>query len=288
MRERDTSGEREKDRNGRPRFTVITPTWDQAEFIRETMESVLTQSFRDLEYIIVDNLSDDGTEDIVREYEKKDDRVIYIRESDHGQAEAINKGLKRAKGEIVCWLNSDDTYTDPEVLKRVDRAFLGSPETGIVIGDAWYSDRDGNRTEYNPSDRKVPAWVLHRWYYIVQPAIFWKNEGRLLDESYHYAFDWKFFIGETGKQKLLYTHDAYAVYRMYEDNKTGQDNAKRKAEVLRLQEELGESRLNIAWCRHVYHVYLKSEKLGRPKMKKRIDLIGRILFHITGKRIVCF
>lgn len=271
-----------------PRFSVITPTWNQAEFIRETVESVVTQSFRDLEYIIIDNLSDDGTEEIVREYEGKDDRIRYIREADHGQAEAINKGLKLAKGEIVCWLNSDDLYTDDGVLSRVDRAFREHPEAGVVIGDAWYSDREGRRTEYNPSDRKVPEWVLSRWYYIVQPAVFWKNGGRLLDESYHYAFDWKFFIGETKAQKVIYTHDAYAVYRMYEDNKTGQDNAKRKAEVLRLQEELGESRLNIAWCRHVYRTYLRAEKLGKPGMKKRVDFIGRALFHITGKRIVCF
>jgi len=271
-----------------PRFTVITPTWNQAEFIRETMDSVLSQSLGDLEYIIVDNLSDDGTEEIVRGYEEKDERIIYIREKDHGQAEAINKGLKLARGEIVCWLNSDDTYADKEVLARVDREFREHTDAGVVIGDAWYSDREGNRTYRNESDRKVPSWVLHRWYYIVQPAVFWKNEKRLLDESYTYAFDWKFFITETEKQKVIYTHDAYAVYRMYEDNKTGLDNAKRKGEILRLQEELNESRANIAWCRHVYRVYRKAEQTGKTQMKKRVDLLGRILFHITGKRIVCF
>ncbi len=267
------------------RFTVITPTWNQASFIEDTIRSVVEQDHEDLEYIIVDNCSDDGTEEIIRSYARKDPRIIYVREKDKGQADAINKGLRRAGGEVVCWLNSDDTYLDSRVLTKVEQAFLQHPETGVVVGDAWYTDKQGKKTEYNSSDRGAS---LRRWYYVVQPAIFWKNRGKLLDDSYHYAFDWKFFIRETEEQKVFYTHEPYAAYRMYEDNKTGQDNAARKKEIWRLQQELGDSPLNAAWCHHVWKMYEKAEKTGRPELKKRADDLSRLLFHLTGKRIACF
>ena len=271
-----------------PRFTIITPTWNQAEYIRDTIESVLNQTRRDLEYIIVDNCSDDGTQQIVEEYMKKDPRIIYVREPDHGQAEAINKGLKRAKGSIVAWLNSDDIYMDEHVLARVDKAFYRHAEAGLIVGDAWYCDKNKKLTEYNPSDRNVPAWVIRRWYYIVQPAVFWKNEHALLDEKYHYVFDWKFFIEAYSRNKVYYSHTPYALYRMYEDNKTGQNNAKRKKEIWKLQVELGDSRLNAAWCKWVYKQYAKAEETGDEKLKKRVDLLTKVMFHLTFKRIVSF
>ncbi|MBR1470270.1 MAG: glycosyltransferase [Lachnospiraceae bacterium] len=270
------------------RFSIITPTWNQAAYIKDTIDSVLGQAFGDFEYIIIDNCSEDGTQEIVEAYAAKDARIVYVREPDHGQAEAINKGLKRARGEIVCWLNSDDFYADAQVLTKVDAAFHSDPAAGLIVGDAWYCDKQKHFTEYNPSDRRVPDWVIRRWYYIVQPAVFWKNEGALLDEGYHYVFDWKFFIKAFEKHKVRYTHEAYAVYRMYEDNKTGQNNAKRKFEIYRLQKELGDSRLNTAWCRHVYKVYQKAEKKDRPGDKHRVDFFCKVLFHLSGKRIVSF
>ena len=270
------------------KITVITPTWNQAEFIRDTIESVLKQTYREIEYIIVDNCSDDGTKEIVESYCEQDERIIYLREKDHGQAEAINKGLKRATGDIVCWLNSDDFFYDETVLEKVMEGFQKNPETGVLVGDGWYCDRDKKMTEYNPSDRHVPDWVITRWYYIMQPSVFWRNHHQLLDEKYHYVFDWKFFIGLFGSEKVTYTHEAYSVYRMYEDNKTGQDNAARKKEIYLLQKELNISTWNTAWCRHVYKVYERAECTGRPGKKKRVDLISRILFHLTGKRICSF
>lgn len=276
------------------KITVITPTWNQGEFIKDTIESVVNQTYKDIEYIIVDNCSDDGTKELVESYLEKDDRIKYLREKDHGQAEAINKGFRIATGDIVCWLNSDDFYYDNKVLEKVNRHFEeGGEKVNLVVGDAWYCDKQKQMTEYNPSDQSVPSWVITRWYYIVQPAIFWRRTNLCLDETYHYAFDWKFFIQMFGEGKVLYTHEAYAVYRMYEDNKTGQDNAKRKKEIYRLQEELGISKLNTAWCKHVYKVYEKAENSGWPeekqlKRKKQVDWWSRVLFHITGKRICSF
>lgn len=295
------------------KFSIITPTWNQAAYIKDTIESVINQSHKDIEYLIIDNNSDDGTEDIVRSYMEKDPRIKYVREADHGQAEAINKGFNLATGDIVCWLNSDDYYFDNDVLAKVAKLFAGSENEmndsnnsvggrnksancrniGIVVGDAWYCDKNKNLTEYNPSDRGVAKWVISRWYYIVQPSVFWKKTDLRLDEAYHYAFDWKFFIEMFGKNEVLYSHEPYSVYRMYEDNKTGQDNAKRKKEIYHLQTELGISKLNAAWCGHVYRVYEKAENSGKSmewqrKRKARVDFFSRLLFHVTGKRICSF
>lgn len=270
------------------KITVITPTWNQVEYIADTIESVINQTHRNLEYIIVDNCSNDGTEAVVRRYMEKDSRITYIRENDKGQAEAINKGLNRATGDIVCWLNSDDFYPDNKVLEKVNYHFEADDGIGIVVGDGWYCDKEKRLTEYNNSDRKVEKWVLDRWYYIVQPSVFWKNSQERLDQKYDYVFDWKFFAKLFKDNKVLYTHEPYSVYRMYENNKTGQDNAKRKKEIYLLQNELKTGYWNVKWCKHVYEVYRKSEEKNKPKMKKRVDFWSRVLFHVSGKRICSF
>ena len=268
------------------KITVITPTWNQAAYIADTIESVINQSYRDIEYIIVDNESNDGTREIVEKYSAADKRIIYIREKDKGQAEAINKGLERATGDIVCWLNSDDFFYNNDVLERVVKAF--DDNTQIVVGDAWYCDKEKNMTIYNASDRKVKPWVLSRWYYIVQPSVFWKKNEYRLDETYHYVFDWKFFINMFSAYNVKYSHEAYSVYRMYENNKTGLDNAGRKKEIYMLQKELNVSKLNIKWCHRVWKMYEKAEKQEKSGIKKRYDFYNKLLFHISGKRICSF
>ncbi len=280
------------------KFSIITPTWNQAAYIRDTIDSILQQSHKDLELIIVDNLSDDGTKEIVESYRKKDSRIIYIRERDGGQAEAINKGLDAATGEVTCWLNSDDFYADTEVLTKVESLFAGNKERKVVVGDAWYCDKDKNYTDYNKSDRAKKSWVLRRWYYIMQPAVFWKRSTKRLAENFHYVFDWKFFgelFHDLPAGAICYSHEAYAVYRMYEDNKTGLDNAKRKKEIFELQRRWKDSIPNVRWCHHVWKKYDQAEELAKTgqeekaeKIKKRIRLQNKILFHITGRRICSF
>lgn len=271
------------------KITVITPTWNQAEYIRDTIESVVNQTWQEIEYIIVDNCSDDGTEAIVREYMDKYPYILYIREKDHGQAEAINKGLRRATGDIVCWINSDDFYYSDNVFEHVVERFQQDVNTEVVIGNGYYCDKCKNFTEPILCNRHVEPWVLSRWYYILQPAVFWKRQQELfLDEKYHYVFDWKFFIELQNKQKFTFVEEYFASYRMYEDNKTGLDNAARKREIYLLQKEIKVSRINTVWCYLVYKSYLKAEKTGKTKTKEFMNKMSRILFHITGRRICSF
>lgn len=271
------------------KITVITPTWNQAEFIEETIKSVVGQTWKDIEYIIIDNCSDDGTDKIVEKYMEEYPYITYIREPDHGQAEAINKGFKRATGDIVCWINSDDFYYSDTVFEKVCNVFAAQEDCYVLAGDGIYCDKEGNLTEPIPCDRGVRPWVLSRWYYILQPAVFWRKEkGLFLDTKYNYVFDWKFFVELQQRHRFTFLPECLAVYRMYEDNKTGLDNASRKKEIYLMQKELGVSRANTAWCRIVYRTYEKAEKTGKSGGKWVVGWMSRILFHVTGKRVCSF
>lgn len=271
------------------RITVITPTWNQAEFIEKTIQSVITQTWQDIEYYIIDNCSDDGTEGIVRRYMEKYPCIQYIREPDKGQAEAINKGLCRATGDIVCWINSDDFYYNNTVFERVVDRFKQDNTVHVIVGDGIYCDRDGRFTEPILCDRGVEQWVLSRWYYILQPAVFWRKENDLLlDTKYHYVFDWKYFIQLQKRYSFTFYPECLAVYRMYEDNKTGLDNASRKKEIYLMQKELNISKANTMWCNLVYRAYKRAEKKQRYGLKIFVNWISKVLFHITNKRICSF
>ena len=123
----------------KPLVTIITPSYNQGRFIRETIESVLNQDYENIEYIIVDGQSTDETLKIIKQYNGK---LSYISEKDNGQSDAINKGFKMAHGEIVAWLNSDDVY-EPGCIKRAVREFEKNSRLGLIYGDGYILDEQG-------------------------------------------------------------------------------------------------------------------------------------------------
>ena len=124
------------------RFSLVTVSYNSAATIRDTIESVLSQSHPDIEYLVVDGASTDGTVDIVREYSDRID--VVVSEKDRGIYEAMNKGLRRASGEIVGFLNSDDFYADRDVISRVDAVFK-STDAQCMFADLDYVDRNDPR-----------------------------------------------------------------------------------------------------------------------------------------------
>jgi glycosyltransferase involved in cell wall biosynthesis len=172
-----------------PTVSIVTPSYNQAGFLERTIQSVLRQNYPNLDYAIVDGGSSDGSVEIIEKFASS--LSWWVSERDSGQAEAINKGLSRARGEIVAWLNSDDLYLPGSIHKAV-LALQANPELGFVFGDAITIDPDGQ-----PINELVFGdWgfsELLRFRIICQPAVFMRREvfdkAGGLDPNMHYMLD---------------------------------------------------------------------------------------------------
>mgnify|MGYP001086066400 CR=1 FL=1 len=210
-----------------PRITIITPSYNQGEFIGQTIESVLGQGYPDLEYIVMDGGSTDDTVDILKRY---DGRLHWVSERDRGQSHAINKGLRMATGEIVAFLNSDDLY-EPGALMKVGSFFASHPDAGWLTGKCRTVDQNGKEIRRGATLYKN-LWLRLRSYrvltvmnYISQPATFWRQQvvdtvGQF-DEQWQYAMDYDYSL-RVGRRFRLWVLDEYlACFRVHSTSKAG-------------------------------------------------------------------
>lgn len=158
-----------------PRISVITPSLNQAEFLERTIRSVLLQNYPDLEYIIIDGGSTDNSVEIIEKY--ADSLAYYVSEPDRGYIHAINKGLNRVTGEIVCWLSSDDFYL-PGTLHTVARNLAAETNRMAIVGHVMKVYLDGRPAQkiigrYSSLDRLLKFWLGYQMH---QPSIFWRRE----------------------------------------------------------------------------------------------------------------
>jgi len=172
-----------------PLITIVTPSYNQARFLEETICSVLDQKYPNLEYIIIDGGSTDGSVDIIRRYERF--LSWWVSEPDRGQAEAINKGFMRAQGEILGWLNSDDCYL-PNALYSIAQYFRLNPSVDLVYGNVLSVDEQGTPFHLQ-SFKSYAINDLMAFQIISQPAVFFRrsvlSRTGLLDPSYHFLLD---------------------------------------------------------------------------------------------------
>lgn len=205
-----------------PRITIVTPSFNQGAFIEDTMRSVLEQDYPDLEYIVVDGDSTDGSVEIIRCHE---DRLAWwISEKDHGQADAINKGFRRATGDIIAWLNSDDTYC-PGALRRVADFFLQNPNIDVVVGDLLIIDAS---SKVLTTKKAIPiTWRqnLYSGCAIPQPATFFNRRAYELvgdlDPSLHFLMDYEYFLRMHARgAKIGFIPHPLARFRLHGQSKT--------------------------------------------------------------------
>ena len=201
------------------KFSIITPSLNQAQFIRETIESVLGQDYPQVEYIVIDGGSTDETLDILRGY---GDRLTWVSEPDRGQSDAINKGFRMASGDVFGWLNSDDMYL-PGALKAVADFFQENPPVGLVYGDVLYVGADGQLLKRKPAPEFEYRRLL-QWCFIPQPAAFfrsavWHTVGGLA-RSLHYAFDWDLWLRMTQVCEVQRLPATVAGFRWHRRSKT--------------------------------------------------------------------
>lgn len=178
-----------------PRVSIVTPSYNQAQFIEETIRSVLLQGYPNLEYIIIDGGSTDESVDLIRKYEKW--LAYWVSEPDKGQADAINKGWRMATGEIFAYLNSDDTYC-PGAIGTAVEYFLRYPEVGMVYGDGNIVDDKGMVLKKHRLRDMTFADVLCWSPYILQPSVFLRKEViesiGMTNRDLHYNMDYELWI----------------------------------------------------------------------------------------------
>jgi len=215
-----------------PIVSVVTPSYNQGPFIRATIESVLSQDYPHLEYIVMDGGSTDETAAIVREYGS---RLQFISEPDRGQSHAINKGFLRAKGRVLAWLNSDDLLL-PGAVSTAVRALEGNPDAGLVYGDGYIIDRAGNVACPFPHTREPDLWrLVHLSDYILQQSVFFRREALddvgYVDESLRYGLDWDLLIRIGLKHCLAHVPDCLGCIREYPETKSSSGGAERVREL---------------------------------------------------------
>jgi glycosyltransferase involved in cell wall biosynthesis len=205
-----------------PSISLVTPSLNQGRFIRATLESVLSQDYPQLDYRVQDGGSTDGTLAALHEYEA---RVAFVSEKDRGQADAINRGLSKATGEVLGYLNSDDVLR-PGALTAVGEAFASDPELMFVWGRASYLDEAGKAV----SPYLVTPDAIERLAdacFIAQPAAFfrrkaWEEVG-LFDESLHHTMDYDYWLriaARYPRSKMRFLDRELAGCRMHADAKT--------------------------------------------------------------------
>lgn len=213
-----------------PKISIITPTLNQSAFIEETIRSVIDQNYPNLEYIIVDGGSTDGTLEIIKKYSKF---LSYISEPDNSQSDAINKGIKLSTGEIMAYLNSDDVYL-PNCLNKVGEYFLKNPESKIITGKCINIDGEGNKTRSFITRYKnillkfENRYLLQITNFISQPATFWRKELSnsigFFDTNLRYAMDYDYWLRISEFHKIYFYDEFLAKFRIYSKSISGSNS----------------------------------------------------------------
>jgi glycosyltransferase involved in cell wall biosynthesis len=263
-----------------PRISIVTPSFQQGRYVERTIFSVVNQQYPDLEYVVQDGGSTDGTLDVLERFDEELTR--WISKPDLGQADAINRGFQRTTGEIMAWLNSDDLLL-PGTLAYVARYFARHRDVDVVYG---------NRRLIDENDGEIGVWVLPKHDdamltnvdYVPQETLFWRRRiwesaGGRIDPSFNYALDWDLLLRfrEAGA-KIVRLPRFLGAFRVHDEQKTTAQDALGIAECDRLRERVhGRPVLHeeavaetVSYLRRHLVVHARrrlAEKLWRPQVE---------------------
>ena len=266
-------------KEGRPtellKISIITPSYNQGQFLEETVQSVLSQNYPNLEYIIIDGFSKDNSEEIIKKYQNK--LSYWTSEPDRGQYHAINKGFRKSTGEIMAWLCSDDTYR-PGALNFIGNFFLNNPNVDIILGGWDYVDSKGNIlwTEYGKYNRKEFLCGVGR---VGQPAVFWRRKVYEtigpLSEEFSYWMDGEYFLRMGAKFRFHAVKIILATYRLHNTSKSVCDYKSQMQPIAKIVIERYGGKYPLCWpkrllsLRYIFakgkHIALKAFAMGKNK-----------------------
>lgn len=220
----------------RPRISVVVPSFNQAGYLGATLESVIAQNYPNLELIVIDGGSGDGSVEILRQYAPHLD--FWVSEPDRGQTDALIKGFARASGDIFCWLNSDDLL-EPGTLAEVADFFVSNPRVDAVFGDALWIDAGGRPLR---RQREIPfnrfLW-LHTYNYIPGMSMFWRREiyqrAGGLNPDFNLAMDADLWIRIADIGRIGHVRRVWSRMRFYPEQKNRRLRAASDAEDQRIR-----------------------------------------------------
>ena len=217
--------------------SIITPSFNQASYLEQTILSVLDQDYPRIKYIVIDGASTDGSVDIIKKYESR--LAYWVSEKDRGQADAINKGFARATGDIVAWLNSDDYYL-PGAVRAAVKAFEENPDVVLVYGNMLAVDEHG-KTFNTLNYRQLALEDLLCFQIIGQPAVFIRRSALQktsgLDPSFHFMLDHYLWIQLAQHGQILHVNQTWAAARYHSEAKNRARAAEFGREAFRILEK---------------------------------------------------
>jgi glycosyltransferase involved in cell wall biosynthesis len=204
-----------------PKVSIVTPSFNQAPFLEQTLRSVLEQDYPNLEYIVIDGGSSDGSLEIIHKYA---DRLAYWQsQPDQGQTDAINQGFTRASGEILAWLNSDDLLL-PGAVNAAARALQAHPEAAMVYGDALLINAEGKTIGKFPAAQTDYRKLRRGYVHIPQQASFFRadlwQQVAPLDVSFYFAMDYDLWVRLAALAPLVYVPELWAAFRLHGEAKS--------------------------------------------------------------------
>ncbi len=264
-----------------PSISVVMPSLNQAEYLEEAIRSVLLQGYPNLEFVIRDGGSSDGSVEIIRKYERWISH--WVSQPDGGQSAAINAGFDETSGEIFNWLCSDDILY-PGALRTVGEAFASDPSADVVCGSTWIADR---------SDPAMSRLFEADWYRISrmpfrnscpQQSCFWRRAlvGRpaLVDDKLHYCMDyelWCYLLSRTKRWRVL--PDTLAEFRMYGENKTSDAGSAKLDELEEVYRRYRDERVPLTWWyRHWLYPIDVWAGHRSTRLRKHLKQLARAVF----------
>jgi len=216
------------------KISVITPSLNQGQFIEDNIRSILDQNYKNYEHIIIDGGSIDSTLKVLKKYP----HLNWTSEKDNGQSHALNKGFKKAKGDIIFWLNSDDML-NKNAFKIITNYFKYHPDRYIVTGNFIQVDKNGNHLNHKKSKLISSEKLLNRGACVQQISTIFRREvfdtTGYINEEFNYAMDHEYFVRVLKKYKHYIINDNLAYFRKYAETKTSSSELNFTKEIFKLK-----------------------------------------------------
>ncbi len=245
-----------------PSISVIVPSLNQGEYIERTIASVVEQDYPNKECVVIDGGSKDSTIEILRSF---GDSIRWVSEPDRGQSHAINKGVGSSSGDIVGWLNSDDTYV-PGALSEVAECFAARGDADVIYGRGNFVD-EADRVIAPYPTRDFEYELFRHECFICQPALFLRRsvfeEFGGLDETYRFAMDFEFWLRIGRKKRIVYVDRLLANYRLHDASISTSRRKQMYMEVFpMLQREFGQ--VSMKWLESYSHFLVSGKMPDAP------------------------